>query len=234
MTTRRIAASAVMVALLIAMQYVLQFVVGVELVSVLLLCFCYTFGVWCGLMTATAFSILRCLLFGFSPNVVVLYLVYYNLFALVFGIAARRRPPVWLCPVLLAILAALCCYFAAAGVPVSILYRKKLSAMLWVLFGIITAILIFYIALIVFKKSGGRELATVTALAAFMTVCMTLLDDIVTPLFLGYSADAALAYFYTGFLAMLPQTICVSLSVLLLFYPLKAAFGYIAKPRKTI
>ena len=47
-------------------------------------------------------------------------------------------------------------------------------------------------------------------------MCFTLLDDVLTPLFYGYSFDAAVAYFYTGFFAMLPQTICtlVTLSTL--------------------
>ena len=34
----------------------------------------------------TAFSLMRCFIYGFFPNVVILYLVYYNFFALVFGL----------------------------------------------------------------------------------------------------------------------------------------------------
>ena len=85
---------AVFTALLLAAQYALWFVKGVELVTVLLLVFSYRFGVRCGVLSAVAFSLLRCLLFGFFPNVVLLYLFYYPLFAACFGLlgnALHRR-----------------------------------------------------------------------------------------------------------------------------------------------
>ena len=229
MKTVQLVFCAVMTALLIAVQYALGFVSGVELVTVLFLSFCYVFGVKCGLLTGIAFSLLRCLLFGFMPNVILLYLIYYSLFALLFGIVGKRRISAWLCPVLLAVLAAACAYFAISGLPISVLYQARVSVMLWILFGISLAILVFYIALVTAKKGEqGRELATVTALAAFCTVMFTLLDDVITPLFMGYSAEAATAYFYTGFMAMLPQTICAAVSVLVLFLPLKKVFGVVS------
>ena len=225
----QLAFCAVMTALLIAVQYVLGFVPGVELVTALFLCFCYVYGIRCGLLTGIAFSLLRCLLFGFMPNVVLLYLVYYSLFALLFGFLGKRSVKVWVCPLLLAGLAVACAYFALTGLPVSILYQVRLSVMLWILFGIALALLIFYGMLLLLTKKGeqGRELASVTALAAACTVMFTLLDDIITPLFMGYSAEAAAAYFYTGFTAMLPQTICAAVSVFVLFLPLKKALGSI-------
>ena len=81
-----VAVVAVFTALLLAAQYALWFVKGVELVTVLLLVFSYRFGVRCGVLSAVAFSLLRCLLFGFFPNVVLLYLLYYPLFAACFGV----------------------------------------------------------------------------------------------------------------------------------------------------
>jgi hypothetical protein len=57
----------------------------VEIVTVLFTAFCFYFGRWKGMAVGTAFSILRILIFGFMPNVVLLYLIYYNLFALVIG-----------------------------------------------------------------------------------------------------------------------------------------------------
>lgn len=226
MKTPQLVLCAVMTALLIAVQYALGFVSGVELVTVLFLCFCYVFGIRCGLLTGAAFSLLRCLLFGFMPNVILLYLIYYTLFAVLFGFLGKRRVPAWVCPALLAVLAAACAYFALSGLPISILYQTRVSVMLWILFGILSAILVFYIALVIAKKGEqGRELATVTALAAFCTVMFTLLDDVITPLFMGYSAEAAAAYFYTGFTAMLPQTICAAVSVFALFLPLNKALS---------
>ena len=90
-----VAVVAVFTALLLGAQYALWFVKGVEVVTVLLLVFSYRFGVRCGVLSAVAFSLLRCLLFGFFPNVVLLYLIYYPLFAACFGgvgNALRRRP----------------------------------------------------------------------------------------------------------------------------------------------
>lgn len=72
-------------AILIGAQLVLSGVSGVELVTILFLCFCYRYGIKQGVLVATAFSLLRCFLFGFSPNVIILYLLYYNAFALAFG-----------------------------------------------------------------------------------------------------------------------------------------------------
>ena len=226
MNAKKIAVCAVTVALLIAVQFALSFVSGVELVTVLLLCFCYTFGVACGMLVATAFSLIRCLLFGFMPNVVLLYLIYYNLFALLFGSLRKHKLPVWVCPILLALLAGGSVYFAIAGIPISVLYQNKIRIMFWILFGIAVALLLFYIVL-VFCHKKSKELASITALAAFCTVLFTLLDDVISPLILGYGMEAALAYFYTSFLAMLPQTICTSVSVFLLFHPIKNIFSKI-------
>ena len=230
MKTKQLAFCAVMTALLIAVQYALSFVSGVELVTVFLLCFCYVFGIRCGMFTATAFSLLRCVLFGFVPNAVILYLIYYNLFAVIFGAVGKHRPKAWISPLLLTLLCAASAYFAILGIPISALYKKRVSVMLWVLFGISAALLVFCVMLLI-SKNGEQisELATVTAFAAISTVSFTLLDDIITPVFMGYSSEAAAAYFYTGFLAMLPQTICAAVSVFVLFLPLKRAFEAVGK-----
>ena len=84
-SVKRVVLPAVFIALLIGGQLALSMVSGVEIVTVLLLSFCYRYGVKQGLLVATGFSLLRCFVFGFYPGVVILYLVYYNLFALLFG-----------------------------------------------------------------------------------------------------------------------------------------------------
>ncbi|MDE6273793.1 MAG: hypothetical protein K2L87_01935, partial [Clostridiales bacterium] len=81
-------------------------------------------------------------------------------------------------------------------------------------------------------KENAKQRASVTALAAFCTVCFTLFDDVITPLIYGYSADATVAYFYTGFLTMLTQTICATVSVFLLFPVLKKLFFRAANRRE--
>ena len=78
------------VALLIGGQMALSGVSGIEIVTVMLLCFCFHYGVRHGIAVATTFSLLRCFFFGFQVNVIVLYLVYYNLFALFFGWLGKR------------------------------------------------------------------------------------------------------------------------------------------------
>lgn len=83
---KEIALVSVFTALLIGGQFVLSGIAGVEVVTVLLLSFSYYYGVRRGLFVANAFSLLRCFIFGFFPNVIILYLVYYNLFVIVFGV----------------------------------------------------------------------------------------------------------------------------------------------------
>ena len=87
-----LAACALMTALLIGGQLALSSAAGVEVVTVMLLAFCTVYGRRAGMLTATAFSLLRCILFGFFPSVVALYLIYYNAFAFFFGSFQKRRP----------------------------------------------------------------------------------------------------------------------------------------------
>ena len=88
--TKFVVRVAMCVALLIAGQLALSSVTGIEIVTVMLLCFCYCYGIRHGIAIATTFSLLRCFVFGFQINVIVLYLVYYNLFAIFFGWLGAR------------------------------------------------------------------------------------------------------------------------------------------------
>ncbi len=225
LTVKKLTTSAVFAALLIVVQLALSPLAGVELVTVLFLAYCTVFGIAMGCITATAFSLLRCLLFGVNPTVIVLYLIYYNAFALLFGFIGRRgkRLSLWICPLLLAFLIAFCGYFAVAGLPVSVLVKGRMTAMLWALFAIFCVLLVLYGCLLVFGR-GKARLAAIVVLAALCTVCFTLLDDLITPLFYGYGTEARLAYFYAGFTVMLPQTICTVVTVSILFYPLEKTF----------
>ena len=88
--TKFVVRVAMCVALLIAGQLALSSVTGIEIVTVMLLCFCYCYGIRHGVATATTFSLLRCFVFGFQVNVIALYLIYYNLFAIFFGWLGAR------------------------------------------------------------------------------------------------------------------------------------------------
>ncbi len=72
-------------ALLIGGQLAFFAISGIEIVTLLFTAFVFYFGVIKGMVLATCFSLLRCLVFGFFPNVLILYLVFYNLFALIIG-----------------------------------------------------------------------------------------------------------------------------------------------------
>ncbi|MBE6957677.1 MAG: hypothetical protein E7447_00800 [Ruminococcaceae bacterium] len=160
--TKFVVRVAMCVALLIAGQVALSSVAGIEIVTVMLLCFCWCYGVRHGLAIATTFSLLRCFVFGFQVNVIVLYLVYYNLFALFFG---------WL--------------------------GARLTG-----------------------KNALMKTVIAVASAVIFTVMFTLLDDVITPLISGFTANAAKVYFYQSLAAVIPQTICAAVTVSLLFHPL--------------
>lgn len=85
-SAKEITTISLFVALLIGGQFALSGISGIEIVTVLFTSFCFYFGVLRGTIVATAFSLLRCFIFGFFPNIITLYLIYYNLVALIFGL----------------------------------------------------------------------------------------------------------------------------------------------------
>lgn len=234
MKARRLTECALMVALLTAVQYTLGFIVGIELVTVVFAAFCTVFGAKSGVLTGIAFSLLRCLIFGFYPSATVLYLVYYTLFSLVFGALGSHTPRPAAVIAGLFIMSAASAAACAKGLRVSVVYQTRIRVMLFVLSAITALLAIFYISVAAKrdgdeKKKEWRCLANATSLAVMMTVGFTLLDDVITPLMMGYTREAAIAYFYGGFLAMIPQTICAAVSVFILFMPLKKVFEIIKK-----
>lgn len=233
-----IAYIAVMCALLIGGQYIFSFVAGVEIVTLLLACFSAVLGGRRGAMCGVAFSLLRCLVFGFYPSVVVLYLIYYPLFAVVFGALGGiprsffEEPPllfVIAVNVLLLGLAAACGLAALLGlIVITRVWRATLTVLLWVIAALCTGLCLSFDALLFVKKRLGRDTSALmrviafTAVAAVCTVCFSLLDDVITPLFYGFSREAALTWFYTSFTAMLPQTVCTVVTMCTLFAPVTA------------
>ncbi len=237
MTARKIAYCAVMTALITGAQAALGFISGVEVVTLLFVCFSACAGVICGVVTALSFTLLRCFIWGFYPTAIVLYLIYYPLLALVFGLLGKIKEQTFdegrasiavAVNILLAAVCALslcCCLFEL--IKVSKLYQATAYALTWAIFGISAALIIAFNAVFIAVKKGkcrGRILATFlyTSVACIMTICFTLLDDIITPLMLGMTARTALGYFYSSFIAMLPQTICTLATVSLLSPPLLA------------
>lgn len=233
-TAKKIAYCAAMTALITGAQVLLGFVSGVEIVTLLLACFSACAGVACGVITALAFCLLRCFIWGFYPNVMLLYLIYYPLFAAIFGLLGRigddafteARAGIFFAVNL--ILAAVACtaLFTAIFdlVKISRLYADAVYAMIWAVFGICAALLVAFDTLFVLvrrKKCSGAALKIFlfTAVGCVCTISFTLLDDVISPLMLGMTAKTALTYFYASFLAMLPQTICTLATLSLLSAP---------------
>ena len=85
-SAKEIAYVGIMVALLIGGQLAFSAISGVEVVTAIFAVFCFIFGPVRGVVVATAFSLVRCFVFGFFPQVIFLYLIYYNLFAIIIGV----------------------------------------------------------------------------------------------------------------------------------------------------
>lgn len=158
-TAKSIILPSIFTALLIGGQFALSGIYGIEIVTVLFLCFCYKYGVKQGLLVANAFSLLRCLIFGFYPCVIVLYLIYYNLFALVFGGLGN-------------------------------LFKHEYSV--------------------------KKHVITVI-LAVVMTICFTMIDNVLTPVWFGFSFNAAKSYFFASLPIMTTQSICAFVTVTVFF-----------------
>ena len=160
----------VFLATVIAAQAALSVAVGIELVTVLFAAYAYTFGARRGTIAATAFSLLRMLVFGFSLPALLLYLIYYNAFALVMGMLSR-------------------------------IVKKPLNGLFWIVLTV-----------------------------GVCTVCFTLLDDMITPLYLRFSQKAWQLYVYASLPVMGVHTACAAISTAVLFLPLYKAFS-LAKGR---
>lgn len=238
-TAKNIAYIALMTALLIGGQFALGFVSGVEIVTVLLLSFSAYFGVIIGVATAVGFCTLRCLIWGFMPNAVILYFIYYPLFAALFALLGKIKDQTFddaKASLAVAVNLLLTAIFAAALsgavfdlIKISRLYKATVQVFLYVVAGLCGALLIAFNAFYslvrrrIFKSGKPLKIFLYTAVAAVCTICFTLLDDIVSPLVIGMDRLTALTYFYGSFLAMLPQTICTVATVSTLYFPLTFA-----------
>lgn len=166
-TAKECAYIAVFTALLIASQYVLSAIPNVEVVTTLFICYAFVFGARRAMVSATAFSLLRQLVFGFFPTVLILYLVFYNGLALAFGTLSKTR------------------------------------------------------------LKGVKLLVVTVLLACVCTACFTVLDNIITPVWYGYSAKATKLYFTASLPVMVTHIISCGVGVCLLFLPLTRAFSLV-------
>lgn len=72
-----------------------------------------------------------------------------------------------------------------------------------------------------FKRKFSFKIHTLLILfSMLMTIIFTLMDNIITPLFYGFSSEATKAYLVASIFAMIPQVICVLFTTTILFRPL--------------
>ena len=102
-------------------------------------------------------------------------------------------------------------------------------------FGIDLKVLVLYVTYYtilttVFGFLGGKiqdpkeKMPFLILIACICTVCFTLLDNVITPLWYGYSKRTAWLYFKYSLPVVIPQTICTGLTTAFLFLPLRKAF----------
>jgi hypothetical protein len=163
-TSKEIAYVAVFVALVIAAQLVFAMIPGLEVVTVLFVSYAFAFGGCRGMLAATAFSLLRQLVFGFVPSVLALYLLYFNFLTLLFGVLGR--------------------------------IVKRPSLNLWWL----------------------------VVIACVCTALFSMLDNLITPFWLGYGWEETKKYFVLSLPVMFPQIGCTGVTVGFLLLPLVKAF----------
>ncbi len=89
MNARDLAIIGTFTALIIGGQFALSFLSGVEIVTVMFAAFAFSFGVYRSVICANAFALLRCFVFGFYPTVLIVYLIYYNVFAVTVGLIGK-------------------------------------------------------------------------------------------------------------------------------------------------
>ena len=128
----------------------------------------------------------------------------------------------------------------SVGVKAGITVAVCFSVMRCFLFGfyptVITLYLIYYTGFALFFGFWGNRFNRKITLSSFLwtivfstvfTALFTLLDDLITPLFYEFGADAAKAYFYSSLPFMLSQCICAVISVSILFGPICRTLAFI-------
>lgn len=163
--------------------------------------------------------------------------------------------------VVLAALAVGCGVCAATQIiKVSRLAKAMVKTLLWVICALCAALIIFtdvLYALTRRAKARGKKLcadndnsesevctnaylrrvqkfyaaAYCASIAAVFTVAFTLLDDLITPLFMGWGlfSVSSASYFYSSFIVLAPHTVCAIVSVMLLFLPVTAVTDRFAR-----
>lgn len=172
-SAKEIAFLSLFLAIVIGAQYVFMAIPGVEIVTVLFVAYSYAMGKSRGMVAATAFSLLRQIVFGVFINVLILYVIYYNLLAFIFGMIGNIE-----------------------------------------------------------RKKGFKRLWVITLCACVCCAFFTCLDNVLTPIWYGFTWEATKTYFIASLPFALPQIVCVFFTVGYLFWPLEKVFSLARKNLK--
>lgn len=188
-TAKHIAVISVTVALLIGGQFALSFAAGVEIVTLLLCVFSVAYGIRDGVVAAVAFSLLRCLVFGFAPTVIVLYMIYYPIFAFSVALYGKYLNKV----------------FQSESTFVPPDGEQENDS--------VTPIK---------RAKNGKKVFSVCLLVVIcvaFTAGFTMLDNVITPLMLGFGENSTRAYFFSSLPTLATHCTCVFVSISVLFFP---------------
>lgn len=124
----------------------------------------------------------------------------------------------------------------------SLLVANAFCVLRCFVFGFFPSVIVLYLIyynllVLVFAFIGKRFKQTLTPLrtaivilvAAICTICFTLIDDVITPLFYSFDSQTAYAYFITSLYTMATQTACTLVTVTLIFPPLNKLFCSVYK-----
>ena len=131
-------------------------------------------------------------------------------------------------------------YAFTFGVMKGTLSATVFSLVRQLIFGVdlkVLALYLLYYNLLtaVFGVLGGKikepkeKMPWLILIACVCTVCFTLIDNLLTPLWYGYTKKMAWLYFKYSLPVVVPQTLCTGLTTGVLFLPLRKAFLTIAR-----
>ena len=95
---------------------------------------------------------------------------------------------------------------------------------LYLIFYVVFAIIIGIVGRTMKKKLSVKSLIITVLAVLLLTVFFTVLDNVITPIFYGYSVEAMNAYWVASLSAVIPQSVCAVVTVGLLFPPLIKIF----------
>ncbi|MBO5363272.1 MAG: hypothetical protein J6A46_02975 [Clostridia bacterium] len=130
------------------------------------------------------------------------------------------------------------CYAYVFGGVRGVVAAVAFSFLRQLIFGFYPVVLILYVVHFSFlsllfgalrrsKLSGWKLIFTSVLVAAAATACFTLLDNILTPVYYGYTPKAAKMYFMASLPFLMGQTICAGVSVGALFLPIVKAMFFV-------